>query len=74
LTSWNAKDAEYWLGKEDEIAQSLVDLNSYGFVIQSNSFSKGWTDDPRIFARVGAAEALASARDALPDGMFPGRG
>ena len=66
---WSEADTQYWISKEKEIEKFVVDLADYGFVIASFSHEKGWTDDPRLFGRIGAVQALVKAKEALPDGM-----
>lgn len=66
---WSDTDTQYWISKERELERIVVDLGEYGFVIASRSHAKGWTDDPRLFGRIGAVQALVKAREALPDGM-----
>ena len=66
---WDDTDTDYWLAKEGEVAKELVDLSGCGVVIGSRCYDKGWTDDPRIFARKGAAEALVTAKNNLPSGL-----
>ncbi len=66
---WTDSDTKYWIAKEKEIEKIVVDLADYGFVIHSSSHAKGWNNDPRLFGRIGAVEALVKAKESLPDGM-----
>ena len=62
-------DEAYWLAKEEAILPLLVDLADYGFVVEHDCHLQGWTDDPRVLLRRGAAERLQQARDTLGPGQ-----
>lgn len=66
---WSKTDTQYWISKEKEVEKIVVDLDGYGFIIASCSHAKQWTDDPRLFGRIGAVQALVKAKETLPDGM-----
>jgi len=66
---WNKADTEYWIQKEREIAEIVVNLEDYGFAVHSRSYALGWTDDPKLYGRIDAVKALLRAREALPDGL-----
>ena len=66
---WSEKDTDYWIAKEEEIAKAVVDLSGHGFVIDSLGYKRGLTDDPLLYARLDAIQALVKAKESLPDGL-----
>ncbi len=53
------KDEAYWIAREEQVRDCLVDLADLGVVVDRAACRRGWTDDPRCLARPGVAEALA---------------
>ena len=64
--AFNEQDRAWWVALEQRVAESVVDLAPYGFVLAPRPYERGWTDEARCHLRPGVAEALARARDALP--------
>ena len=65
---FNDADAAWWIEMEQRIIDTLVDLAPLGFVLAPVPHERGWTDDATMRLRPGVADALVSARDALPAG------
>jgi len=61
-------DRRYWLDMEKRIKHNLVDLSTFGFIVDHWCFHNGWTKDKHCLARPGIVEALDRARDNLPRG------
>lgn len=62
---WTEKDSKYWMEKEKEIKQELIDVEPYGFIISRKKKKKNW----KCLLRRDALEALLKARSYLPKGL-----